>query len=131
MVTTLLGSCISVCLWDPVSKTGGINHYALPLWNSRGRPSPKYGNIAILKLIEKMLVLGCKKEDLKAKVFGGGAVIKTYGERLNVGDQNIMLAQDILSIERIAIISSDVGGDCGRKLIFNTGTGEVLMRRIR
>ncbi len=131
MITTVLGSCVSVCLWDPVSNTGGINHYMLPLWNGEGLPSPKYGNIAIQKLIEKMLALGCKKANLKAKVFGGGAVLQTSGGLLNVGERNITLAEDMLGDERIPIISKDVGGTQGRKLIFCTGSGEVLMRKIR
>ena len=76
-VHTILGSCFAVCLYDPVLQIGGINHYMLPYWNGQGLASPKYGNIAIEKLIEKMLFLGSKKENLKAKVFGGGEVIET------------------------------------------------------
>ncbi|MBF0558651.1 MAG: chemotaxis protein CheD [Nitrospirae bacterium] len=130
MVTTVLGSCVSVCLWDPVYNTGGINHYMLPLWNGEGLPSPKYGNIAIRKLIEKMMALGCRKENLKAKVFGGGAVLQTSGGLLNVGERNIILAEDILAEEKIPIISRDVGGSQGRKLIFCTGSGTVLVKKI-
>ncbi|MBF0165687.1 MAG: chemotaxis protein CheD, partial [Magnetococcales bacterium] len=52
VITTVLGSCIAVCLWDRMRKEGGMNHYKLPLWNGDGLPSPKYGNIAIAKLIE-------------------------------------------------------------------------------
>jgi len=131
IITTVLGSCISVCLWDPVSKTGGINHYMLPLWNGEGLPSPKYGNIAIRKLIEKMLTLGCQKENLQAKVFGGGAVLETSSGLLNIGERNIMLAEDMLGDVNIPIISKGVGGNHGRKLIFFTGTGEVLVKKIR
>lgn len=131
MVTTVLGSCISVCLWDPVTGTGGINHYMLPLWNGEGLPSPKYGNIAIRKLIDKMLLLGCRKENLKAKVFGGGAVMQTSGGLLNVGERNIMLAEDLLAEESIPIVSKDVGGDYGRKLIFCTASGTVLVKKIK
>ena len=76
VVSTILGSCVSVCLWDPLLKIGGINHYMLALWNGEGLPSPKYGNIAITKLIEKMLSLGRRKGDLKAMVFGGGEVLE-------------------------------------------------------
>jgi chemotaxis protein CheD len=131
MVTTVLGSCISVCLWDPVSRTGGINHYMLPLWNGEGLPSPKYGNIAIRKLIDKMLALGCKKENLQAKVFGGGAVLQTSSGLLNVGERNIALAEDMLGDEKIPIISRAVGGSYGRKLVFCTGAGEVLVKKIQ
>jgi len=129
-VTTVLGSCISVCLWDPVTKTGGINHFMLPLWNGDGLPSPKYGNIAIRKLIEKMLALGCRKHDLKPKIFGGGAVIQTSCGLLNVGERNIVMAEDMLADENIPIISREVGGNYGRRLIFCTATGNVLLKKI-
>ncbi len=129
-VTTVLGSCISVCLWDPVLRSGGINHYMLALWNGEGLPSPKYGNIAITKLIEKMLVMGSSRQNLKAKVFGGAAVIKSSSGMLNVGARNIILAEDMLRDEKIPIISKDVGGSLGRKLLFNTETGSVLVRKI-
>jgi len=66
MVTTVLGSCVSVCLWDCVRKRGGINHYMLPFWNGEGLASPKYGNIAIAKLIEKMLEFGSDRRNLRA-----------------------------------------------------------------
>lgn len=130
-MTTVLGSCIAVCLWDSIANIGGINHYMLPLWNGEGLPSPKYGNIAIKKLIEKMQSLGCRKENLKAKVFGGGAVMQTSGGLLNVGERNIMLAEDMLADEKIPIISKDLGGDYGRKIIFCTSSGTVLMKKIR
>src|SRR3990170_1447004 len=67
-VTTVLGSCISVCLWDPVSRTGGMNHYLLPYWNGDGLKTPKYGNIAIPMLLERLVNAGCRKGDLIAKV---------------------------------------------------------------
>lgn len=129
-ITTILGSCVSVCLWDPILKAGGINHYMLPLWNGEGLPSPKYGNIAIEKLIAKMLELGCEKENLVAKVFGGGAVLKEVTV-LNVGERNAIVAEDMLNGERIPIVGKSLGGDYGRKIIFNTASGEVLLRRVQ
>ena len=55
-VTTILGSCVAVCLWDPFLKVGGMNHYLLSLWNGKGLPTPRYGNIAIPKLIKKLVM---------------------------------------------------------------------------
>lgn len=130
LVTTVLGSCVSVCLWDCVLKIGGINHYMLPLWNGDGLPSPKYGNIAISKLIEKMIMLGCRRDNLRAKVFGGGAVLQSNSGLMNVGERNIALAFDMLKAEHIPIISSNVGDVFGRKIIYNTHTGEVLMKKV-
>jgi chemotaxis protein CheD len=131
-ITTVLGSCISVCLWDRYSATGGMNHYMLPLWNGEGLPSAKYGNIAISKLIEKMIASGCERGNMRAKVFGGAEMlsIAKNGE-MSVGTQNIILAEDILNREGIRIISSDVGGNYGRRIQFNTMTGIVLLKRFR
>ena len=129
-VHTILGSCVAVCLHDSVLGIGGINHYMLPYWNGQGLASPKYGNIAIEKLIEKMLFLGCKKENLRAKVFGGGEVIEVINNQFQIGDRNIKVAQEMLRDYGIAIAGSSLGGKLGRKIEFNTQTGEVKMKFI-
>ncbi len=131
IVTTVLGSCVSVCLWDPVTKIGGINHYMLPLWNGEGLASPRYGNIAITKLVEKMLDLGAEPAKLKAKVFGGGDVLSGKNGFMNIGERNILLARDMLRDARIPIVSADTGGKNGRKLLFNTRTGVVLIKLLQ
>jgi len=129
-VTTVLGSCVSVCLWDCVRNRGGTNHYMLPFWNGEGLASPKYGNIAIAKLIEKMLQLGSDKRNLRSKVFGGGIVLNVTNPFMNIGERNIQLAEDMLRSENIPIISADTGGKVGRKLIFNTETGAVFLKKL-
>ncbi len=130
VVRTVLGSCISVCLWDPVLQAGGINHYMLALWNGEGLPSPRYGNIAIPKLIENMLQLGCKRQNLQAKIFGGAAVIGNSTGVLNIGTRNIQLAEDMLKEEKIPIRGRDVDGNLGRKILFNTRTGRVSLKKL-
>ena len=131
IVNTILGSCVSVCLWDSHLKVGGINHYLLPLWNGRGLHSPKYGNIAIERLIAKMVEMGSNKKDLKAKLFGGAAVLETTKKSFQVGEQNIIIAQHLLEKHKIPIISSSVGGTEGLKLIFHTDSGNVFIKRIK
>ena len=130
-VHTILGSCVSVCLFDPVRKTGGINHYMLPLWNGNGLATPKFGNIAIIRLIERMISLGSKKEHLIAKVFGGGTVIDTTYSTFNIGEKNISIAFNLLSEYNIPVVSKSTGGKLGRKIIFNTGSGEVIQRYVK
>ena len=130
IVNTILGSCVSVCLWDSRLKMGAINHYLLPLWNGRGLQSPKYGNIAIEKLINKILETGSSKKDLKAKLFGGASVLDSCNNSFQVGEQNIIIAQYLLERHKIPIISSSVGGTEGLKLIFHTDSGVVLIKRI-
>ena len=129
-VTTVLGSCVSVCLWDQRLRLGGMNHFMLPFWNGEGLASPKYGNIAIAKLIERMQDLGAERRNLRAKVFGGGVVLNVMNPFMNIGERNIQLAEDVLKNEGIPIVSADTGGNVGRKLIFDTGTGMVLVKRL-
>lgn len=130
-ITTLLGSCISVCLWDRSLKYGGINHYMMPFWNGTGLASPKYGNIAIEKLVKNMINLGSEKKDLIAKVFGGAAVLNSNECIFNIGERNIEIQSSILSDVGIEVVAASVGGTLGRKLIFDTETGTVRMKFIK
>jgi chemotaxis protein CheD len=126
-ISTVLGSCVALCLWDSVAKIGGMNHYMLPFWNGEGLATPKYGNIAIEKLLSRMLRLGCRRENLVAKIFGGANVTSSGNEVFMIGDRNIMLANEMLDKYGIAIQSSDVGGHVGRKVIMNSATGVIMV----
>lgn len=130
-IHTILGSCIAVCIFDTKIQQGGICHYMLPLWNGEGLASPKYGNIAIEKLIKKMLDLGSDKKNLIAKIFGGGEVIETKITSFHIGERNTQLALEKLKEHHIPIKASSVGGKLGRKIIFNTQTGAVKHRFIQ
>ncbi|MEN9443848.1 MAG: hypothetical protein RIS47_738 [Bacteroidota bacterium] len=129
-ITTILGSCVSVCLWDKVNKTGSINHFLLPFWNGKGLASPRYGNIAIQKTIDKMLSSGSLLKNIEAKVFGGGEVLHTQNA-YSIGQRNYELALTFLKNENVLIKAKSIGGELGRKIIFNTQTGEVKMRFIQ
>lgn len=131
LISTVLGSCVAVCLWDQVTKRGGMNHMMLPFWNGEGLATPKYGNIAMDKLLGKMLSLGCRPENLVAKVFGGANVSGTGLEMYMIGDRNITLAFQMLEDFRIPVIAKDIGGQIGRKIIMNTATGVVLVGKGR
>lgn len=130
LVTTILGSCVAVCLWDPTTNIGGINHFMLPLWNGQGLASPRYGNIAIDKLIDKLEIMGASSLCLKAKVFGGAEVIANSSNQFKIGERNSQIARSMLSERNIPIIGSSIGGFFGRKIIFNTFTGEVMQRYV-
>ena len=126
----MLGSCVAVCLYDTQLKIGGINHYMLPLWNGTGLASPKYGNIAINKLIERMEKLGSNKANLVAKVFGGGNVLSSSNNTFSIGKRNAQLALDMLAEHKIPIIAQSLGGDHGRQILFNTHTNEVRQKYV-
>lgn len=130
-ISTVLGSCVAVCMWDQVSRKGGMNHMMLPLWNGEGLATPKYGNIAMEKLLSKVLSIGCHREHLVAKVFGGANVSGTGLEVFMIGDRNITLAFQMLEEFRIPVVAKDVGGSVGRKIIMNSATGVVLVGKGR
>jgi chemotaxis protein CheD len=130
-ISTVLGSCVAVCLWDKVACCGGMNHIMLPLWNGEGLATPKYGNIAMEKLLTKVLSIGGRKEHLVAKVFGGANVSGTGLDLYMIGDRNITLALEMLDEFRIPVVARDVGGRVGRKIIMNSRTGVVLVGRGR
>jgi chemotaxis protein CheD len=127
-VTTVLGSCVAICFIDRKQNIGGINHYMMPYWNGIGLESPKYGNIAINQLFQKMLEIGAKKEDMVCKIFGGAEVLNEKTSVFQIGQRNIELAYKMISELGITIVSSSTGGKLGRKIHFNTRTGEVLQK---
>lgn len=132
IVSTILGSCVAVCLFDPVLKIGGINHYLLPFWNKEGLPTPKYGNVAIQRLVEKMIALGSNKKHLEAKIFGGASQFENSNSTmLNVGQRNIQIAIDLLNKENIRILGKDVGNTQGRRVLYMTNMGKVKVRMIQ
>jgi len=128
VVHTILGSCIAVYLWDPSLNFGGVNHYMLPV--KENSTSFKYGSVAIPDLIKRMLQMGSVKNNLRAKIFGGGEMANS-NSIFSIGSRNIILAQETLKNEKIPIVSFSVGGHLGRKVIVYTATGEVFISQIR
>jgi len=130
-ISTLLGSCVAVCLYDSVQGIGGMNHYLVPLWNDSGLQTPKYGNIAIPRLIESMQNIGCEIENIQAKIFGGANVLNSNSEEMMIGRRNILIATEILEEYHIPIIAKDIGGDRGRKIMMRSDTGKVFLKYIQ
>ena len=128
-VTTILGSSVAVCLWDPVLRVGGVSHYLLPHWAGVRQSSPRFGNLAIEQLIEKTRVLGSRQQDLRARLYGGAHILDSPREDQNLGARNVEVAREILAREGIPVVAEDVGGKGARKLTFQTGDGSVQLRR--
>ncbi|WNF35854.1 hypothetical protein RJD24_15550 [Bacillaceae bacterium IKA-2] len=131
-LTTLLGSCISVCLKDTISGIVAMNHFMLPAAIKRDEfiisEDARYGMYAMEKMINDMMKLGARKSGLQAKVFGGGEVLGTNIN--NVSKSNIEFAMRYLKMEEIPIISYDVSGKFGRKLFFVPETFDVFVKKI-
>lgn len=132
-LSTLLGSCVAVCLFDPALKIGGINHFMLP---EMGRS--KYGdvdsllsgNFAMEALLNALLGRGARKPRLQAKAFGGGTIIDSNASAPNIGMRNASFAKEWLQREGIPLLSSDFLGPWSRKIIFLPFNGEAFCKRL-
>ncbi|MDD2358415.1 MAG: chemotaxis protein CheD [Thiovulaceae bacterium] len=127
-ISTVLGSCVAICIYDSQLGIGGMNHYLLPFWNGHGLQTPKFGNISIPKLIESMQEKGSRIETMEAKIFGGASMHISASENMMIGQKNIIVAKEILKEYRIPIVAEDVGGEQGRKIQFNLEKGKVLLK---
>ncbi len=133
-VTTLVGSCIAVCLYDPVARIGGMNHFMLPSNAGNDRICASYGIHAMELLINQIMKLGGDRRRLNAKVFGGGNVLARQ-EPDNpvwaIGDRNIRFAIEFLETDSIPVVAKDVGGESGRQVQFLTHTGQAFIRPLQ
>ncbi|UII20816.1 chemotaxis protein CheD [Fulvivirga ligni] len=127
-IITILGTCVAVCLMDPVMKIGGMNHYMLPRWNGKSFNKLNYGNSAIQVLIDKMISKGARKESIVAAIFGG---FETHTSVFKIGHQNALVALEILKASNIKIVSQNTGGEFGRKLNFDTFNQSILVDRFK
>lgn len=124
LITTVLGTCISVCLFDPTTKIGGMNHYMLPFWEGKEGLLLKYGDVAISALIDKMVAEGAVRNNIVAKVFGG---LEGMNSIFRVGQKNIEVAVKLLAKQRIRIKEMEVGGSKGRKIRFSSWNHQVTV----
>ena len=127
MITTVLGSCVSACIYDMQHNYGGMNHFMLPGADQEDA-SARYGLFAMESLINEILKLGCKKENLRAKLFGGGQII---AKMTDIGQKNISFAKKFLFAEGIPLESSDLGLSFPRKVNFFPATGKVMVKRLQ
>jgi chemotaxis protein CheD len=132
IITTVLGSCVSVCLYDTAAGIGGMNHFMLPGdtggKNGSLEGSARYGIHAMELLLEHVLSLGADRYRLQAKVFGAGRVMDGLTD---VGKRNSEFALRYLEEKRIPVQALDVGSDLPRKVYFFAGSGQVFVKRIR
>jgi len=132
-LSTLLGSCVAVCLFDPQARLGGLNHFMLP---NMGRSqhgdvdSLLSGDYAMESLLNALLQKGAKKPRLNAKAFGGGTIIDTRAGSLSIGMRNANFTKEWLDREGIPLMSSDFLGPWSRKVLFLPGTGDAYCRRM-
>jgi chemotaxis protein CheD len=133
VLNTIVGSCITTCIYDEKTKAAGMNHFLLP-----GMVHPdeilssevaRYGMFAMELLIGELIKLGARRTGLRAKVFGGGNVLKFRSDDGDIAGSNIRFAKKFLELEGIPAVKVDVGGSAGRKIFFFTDTHRVLLKR--
>ncbi|WP_420477243.1 chemoreceptor glutamine deamidase CheD [Noviherbaspirillum sp. ST9] len=134
MIVTVLGSCVSACIRDRVTGIGGMNHFMLPDGGSDTdspvSASMRYGTYAMEVLINDLLKAGARRENLEAKVFGGGNVLRGF-IAINVGERNAQFVRDYLRAENIRVVAEDLNDIYPRKVYFFPRTGKVLVKKLK
>lgn len=135
LIVTVLGSCVSACIRDNKTGIGGMNHFMLPDSATADKDSPisesmRYGTYAMEVLINQLLRNGARRENLEAKIFGGGNVLKSF-TTTNVGDRNAIFVRKYLSAEGIRITGEDLLDIYPRKVYYFPKTGRVLVKKLK
>lgn len=133
LIVTVLGSCVSACIRDRVTGIGGMNHFMLPDGGDADSPvsaSMRYGTYAMEVLINDLLKAGARRENLEAKVFGGGNVLRGF-IAINVGERNAAFVRQYLRAENIRVVAEDLNDIYPRKVYFFPRTGKVLVKKLR
>lgn len=128
IISTVLGSSVSVCLYDKKRKVGGMNHFKLPSVADPMKSTAEYGNVATLALVRMMLEDGSKRKHIEAQIFGGA--FRSDVSDTDVGGDNVRVARKVLARERLQVVSEDVGGQKGRKIVFDTAKNEIAIIKV-
>lgn len=131
LISTILGSCVGVVLFNRKHKFGGMNHFMLPQANNGDIPNGKHGDYSTEMLIKMMLAEDSNIGNLEASILGGGNVNGHLSVGTGIGANNIVVANNIVKKFNIWISGENVGGDFGRKVHFNNSTGEMQVNRIQ
>lgn len=126
IIETILGSCVSVCLWDKKNKVGIMTHYIYAS-HKETEQTGVTGTVALPFALKIMLENGSQKSNLEAHVIGGGKNSNLTGQ---VGIENAEYAKQFLNKHNLKIVTFDTGGEISRKVIFDTKSGELKITRI-
>jgi len=128
VISTVLGSCVSICIFDKKNRIGGMNHFRMPKSPGKEKNTTIYGDVATKTLIRMMLTEGSKLKNLEAQIIGGAMNHELTSA--DIGSENIHIATDILQKAGIRIVSEDSGGAKGRKIIFDTSTNTTAVIKV-
>lgn len=134
-IVTVLGSCVSACVRDPVFGIGGMNHFMLPVsqgtgsWEANGvGASTRYGSHAMERLINEVLKHGGSRRNLELKLTGGGRIL---AQMTDIGRRNIEFVEEYVRTEGLKVLSRDLGDICPRKVYYTPATGRMLVKKLR
>jgi chemotaxis receptor (MCP) glutamine deamidase CheD len=130
-IRTVVGSCIAVCLHDPYTNVGGMNHFMLPDGKDAVDQCGRYGRQAMEMLIEQCVAAGAQRDNLNAKFFGGGHVLKGEGCGNGIPQMNINFAEEYIAAAGFPVLAKDVGGTEARHIVFASHSGLVLLKRLQ
>ncbi len=129
-ISTLLGSCVAVCLYDPKLHLAGMNHFLLPSRAARQNDDTDVilnGDYSMEVLVNAMMAKGARKDRMVAKAFGGGNIVSSI--QMAIGERNAAFAKEWLDREGITLVGSDFGGAWSRKVLFTPSNGDAFCRR--
>lgn len=132
LVRCVLGTCVAVTMFDRHQGFGGMNHFLWPrLEDEGGSSTVMYGNVAIPALCRLLVDMGAGREALEAQIFGGATSREAMGRSgPRLGEDNLQMARRVLAHLEIPVVSEDVGGCRGRKVIYNTASNEVAVVKV-
>ena len=137
LIATVLGSCVSACIRDPLFGIGGMNHFMLPAnnrddgseWGGNSiSAATRYGNFAMEHLINGILTNGGRRKNLEVKIFGGGRIISSMTD---IGINNINFVREYIETESLNLVAENVGDIYPRKIMYDPKTGKVKMKKLR
>ncbi|MFN8588881.1 MAG: CheR family methyltransferase [Burkholderiaceae bacterium] len=130
ILRTVLGSCICACVYDPVARIGGINHFMLPDGLDERAMPTRFGVNAMEVLINEVLKLGGDRRRLQAKAFGAAHVLSDVGLSPDVPRKNAKFIKEFLQAEGIPLVSSRLGGSAPVEVVFTTDTAKAMVRAL-
>ncbi|MBL8774012.1 MAG: chemotaxis protein CheD [Phenylobacterium sp.] len=126
-LTTILGSCVAACLWDPVAGVGGMNHFLLPERPDGAVGDRRYGVQAMEVLINGLLQRGARRDRLRAKAFGGA---RMAARMVDIGARNAEFIRTFLGDEAIPLVAGSLGGAAARRIQFWPASGRARQHKV-
>ncbi len=130
VINTVLGSCVSICIFDKKNKFGGMNHFLMPRQMNADGKTTKYGDVSIREMFRTFIEFGADRNYLVGQIIGGG-YFRESKESRKISEENARVGRELLGMLGIKIVFEDTGGTFGRKITFYTDTNRVIVTKIK